>query len=117
MASLSAISKYPHKRLVCVFQPHTYSRTKAFLNDFANSLAMADLVILSDIYAAREKDNKEVSSEDIVNLLLKKGVEAYYINSFDNIENFLLTNLLPEDLCITMGAGDIVKVAEHLTGN
>lgn len=117
MASLSAILKYPHKRLVCVFQPHTYSRTKAFLNDFANSLAMADLVILSDIYAAREKDNKEVSSEDIVNLLLKKGVEAYYINSFDNIENFLLTNLLPEDLCITMGAGDIVKVAEHLTGN
>ena len=74
-------------------------------------------MVLADIYAAREKDNKEVSSADIAKLLEAGGKEVHYINSFDNIEKFLLENLRAGDLCITMGAGDIVKVAEHLIGN
>ena len=115
--ALDAVIKYPHERLVCVFQPHTYSRTKAFLDEFAEALSKADIVVLADIYAAREKDNKEVSSADIAKLLEAGGKEVHYINSFDNIEKFLLENLRAGDLCITMGAGDIVKVAEHLIGN
>lgn len=54
-ATLTAAKNYPHKRLVLCFQPHTYSRTKAFLEDFADVLSLADVVVLADIYAAREK--------------------------------------------------------------
>ncbi len=56
-ATLSAARNYPHKKLWCVFQPHTYTRTKAFMDEFAKALSMADEVILADIYAARETDN------------------------------------------------------------
>mgnify|MGYP002227626934 CR=1 FL=1 len=56
-ATLSAAKNYPHKKLWCVFQPHTYTRTKAFLDEFAQALSAADEVILADIYAARETDH------------------------------------------------------------
>ena len=55
-ATLEAAKNYPHERIVCVFQPHTYTRTKAFLEDFADALSLADIVVLADIYAARETD-------------------------------------------------------------
>lgn len=64
-ATLSAAKNYPHKKLWCVFQPHTYTRTKAFLDEFAQALSAADEVILADIYAARETDTLGVSSADI----------------------------------------------------
>lgn len=104
------------KRVICIFQPHTYTRTKAFLQEFADSLALADTVILAKIYPARETDTLGVSSDDIAKLLKVKGKEVYYIESFDDIETFLLENLKEGDMCITMGAGDIVKVGEKLLG-
>lgn len=113
-ATLEAAANYPHKRIVCVFQPHTYSRTKAFLNDFANALSLADVVVLADIYAARETDTLGVSSKDILAKLKNAGKEAYYFPSFSEIEKFLQKNCVNQDLLITMGAGDIVKVGEHL---
>lgn len=115
-ATLTAAEKYPHKRLVLVFQPHTYSRTKAFLDDFADVLSMADVVVLADIYAAREKNTIGVSSKDILTKLEEKGTECYYFPSFSEIENFLLENCVNGDLLITMGAGDIVNVGESLLG-
>lgn len=115
-ATLTAAQKYPHKRLVLVFQPHTYSRTKAFLNDFAEVLSMADVVVLADIYAAREKNTFGVSSRDIAEKLEKRGVDCHYFPSFSEIEKFLLKNCINGDLLITMGAGDIVNVGEHLLG-
>lgn len=115
-ATLTAAEKYPHKRLVLVFQPHTYSRTKAFLDDFADVLSMADVVVLADIYAAREKNTIGISSKDILTKLEKKGTECYYFPSFSEIENFLLENCVNGDLLITMGAGDIVNVGESLLG-
>lgn len=115
-ATLTAAANYPHKRLVLVFQPHTYSRTKAFLNDFADVLSMADVVVLADIYAAREQNTYGISSKDILNLLKEKGTDAYYFPTFDEIEKFLLKNCINGDLLITMGAGNVVEIGENLLG-
>ena len=115
-ATLHAAKNYPHKRLVLAFQPHTYSRTKAFLDDFADVLSMADVVVLADIYAAREKNTYGISSKDILEKLKDKGTECYYFPSFEEIEKFLLKKCINGDLLITMGAGDIVNVGEHLLG-
>lgn len=115
-ATLSAARNYPHRKLWCVFQPHTYTRTKAFLDQFAETLAAADEVILTDIYAARETDTLGVSSEDIVERIQRLGTKAHYIPSFDQVETFILENCMNGDVLITMGAGDIVKVGEKLLG-
>ena len=113
-ATITAAQNYPHDDLWIVFQPHTYSRTKAFLPEFAQALSKADHVILADIYAAREPDTGLVSSMDIVNLMKEAGADVYYFPSFEEIENFLLTVLKGHDLLITMGAGDVVKIGEEL---
>lgn len=115
-ATLTAAKNYPHKELWCVFQPHTYTRTHAFLKDFAKSLSLADKVVLSDIYAAREQNTLGISSKDLLVEIEKLGTEVYYFPSFDEIENFLLEKCMHGDLLITMGAGDILKVGEELLG-
>ena len=113
-ATLTAARNYPHGRIICVFQPHTYSRTKAFLSDFARVLSMADIVVLADIYAAREKNTIGISSKDLLAELQKNGQESYYFPSFDEIEKFLSENCINNDLLITMGAGDVYLIGEHL---
>ena len=115
-ATLTAAKNYPHDRIVLAFQPHTYSRTKAFLDDFAEVLSMADVVVLADIYAAREKNTYGISSKDILAKLKEKGCECYHFPSFEEIEKFLLKKCMHGDLLITMGAGDIVNVGENLLG-
>ncbi|MGN0297911.1 MAG: UDP-N-acetylmuramate--L-alanine ligase [Lachnospiraceae bacterium] len=113
-ATLKAANAYPHKHLWCVFQPHTYSRTKALFEEFVESLSAAEHVILANIYAARETDTLGVSSKQLAEELQKKGVLAYAFDSFEEIENFLLQNCVDGDLILTMGAGDIYKVGEAL---
>ena len=113
-ATLKAASNYPHRSLWCVFQPHTYSRTKAFLPDFAKALSLADHVVLADIYPARETDDLGISSNDLREELLKLGANCTYLPSFEEIEKFLLKNCINGDLLITMGAGDVVKIGENL---
>ena len=113
-ATLEAARQYPHREIWCVFQPHTYTRTKAFLPDFARSLSLADHVVLADIYAARETDTLGISSRDLLEELEKLGTDAYYFSSFSEIESFLLKKCLHGDLCITMGAGNVVNIAENL---
>lgn len=115
-ATLTAAENYPHERLVLVFQPHTYSRTKAFLDDFADVLALADVVVLADIFAAREQNTFGVSSKDILERLKAKGTEAYYFPSFEEIEKFLLKKCMNGDLLITMGAGNVVEIGEAILG-
>jgi UDP-N-acetylmuramate--alanine ligase len=97
-----------------VFQPHTYTRTRAFLKDFASSLALADQVILTDIYAARETDPGDISSRDLANELEKLGKNVHYFGSFEEVEKFILKNLVDGDLLITMGAGNVVEIGETL---
>ena len=113
-ATLTAAANYPHKRLILAFQPHTYSRTKAFLDDFARVLSAADVVVLADIYAAREKNTYGISSKDLLEKLKENGTECYYFPNFDEIEQFLSKKCMNGDLLITMGAGDIVNVGEDL---
>ena len=113
-ATLASTKHYPHNRVWCVFQPHTYSRTKALLKDFAKALSAADIVVLADIYAAREKDVFGISSKDLAAEIEKLGKKCYYFPSFEEIEKFLQKNCINEDLLITMGAGDIYKVGEAL---
>ena len=113
-ATLKAASNYPHKSLWCVFQPHTYTRTKAFLSEFAKALRLADHVVLADIYAARETDTFGISSKDLRDEILRQGGQCTYLPSFSSIENFILENCITGDLLITMGAGDVVKIGENL---
>lgn len=113
-ATLQAAKNYPHKTIWCVFQPHTYSRTKAFLPEFAQALSHADKLVLADIFAAREKDTLGISSQTLQAEIEKLGHECYYFPTFDEIENFLLENCTKDDLLITMGAGDVVKIGESL---
>lgn len=116
-ATLNSAREYPHDQLWIVFQPHTYTRTKAFLPQFADVLSEADHVILADIFAAREPDTGLVSSMDIVNLLKEKGCDVHYFPTFHEIEDYLLSHVHGHDLLITMGAGDIVAVAEDLVNS
>lgn len=113
-ATLTTAANYPHNTLWCAFQPHTYTRTKNFLKDFATSLSLADKIILADIYAAREKDPGDISSQNLADELQKLGKEVYYLPDFDSIEKFILKNLVDGDLLITMGAGNIVDIGEDL---
>ena len=115
-ATLQATTEVPHNELYLVFQPHTYSRTSALFDDFVNVLTAAKHIILPDIYEAAGRDpaNRNVHSTDLQRELLARGCDCHYFPTFDEIEKFLLKNLSPKDLLITMGAGDVVKIAEKL---
>lgn len=113
-ATLTAAAKYPHNHLWCVFQPHTYSRTRALLPEFAKALSHAENVVLADIYAAREKDPGDISSRTLQAELKKLGCNAHYFPSFDEIEKYLSEKCIDGDLLITMGAGDVVNIGEDL---
>lgn len=115
-ATLTSARSYTDKTLWCVFQPHTYSRTRKHLKEFARALSIADRIVLADIYAAREKDPGDISSLDLAEEIRKYGKDVNYFSSFDEIESFLLENCINGDLLITMGAGDIVTVGESLLG-
>ena len=116
-ATLAAAKNFPHKETWCVFQPHTYSRTKALLADFAEALKAADHVVLADIYAARETDTLGISSKNLQEEIVKRGGDCRFFHSFSEIEIFLLQSCNPGDLLITMGAGDVYRVGEELLGN
>ena len=113
-ATLKAARNYPHQTLWCVFQPHTYTRTKAFLPEFAQALSLADKVILADIYPARETDTLGISSRSLQEIIVNSGTECHYFPSFEEIQKFILENCAPGDLLITMGAGDVVNIGENL---
>ncbi|QIB28043.1 UDP-N-acetylmuramate--L-alanine ligase [Caloranaerobacter azorensis] len=116
-ATLNATKKLPHNKIWCVFQPHTYTRTKALLNEFSESFYDADNVIITDIYAAREKDTGLIHSKDLVDLLINKGIKSLYIDNFKDIVDYLLKQANEGDIILTVGAGDIYKVAEMLLDN
>ena len=113
-ATIEAAKKYPHRKLWIVFQPHTYSRTAALLDDFAGALSQADEIVLADIYAAREKNTIGISSDDLRKHMLEQNTNVYYIPKFEDIEAFLLQHVEEGDVLITMGAGDIYKVGDDL---
>lgn len=116
-AALSAAKKFPHNRIFCVFQPHTYSRTITLFDEFSDSFFQTDTLLLADIYAAREKDSGIITSDILGNKIREKGVNCKNFHSFNEITRFLKSELRDGDLLLTVGAGDIYKVGEMYLGN
>jgi UDP-N-acetylmuramate--alanine ligase len=114
---IGAREAYPGKKIKVIFQPHLYSRTKAHLETFAESLALADSIHVADIYPAREPFDKTISSKDIVDLLQKINTNSFYEPDFDKIADKVGRLTGPGDLIITMGAGETDKIAEALILN
>lgn len=111
-ATLKAAKNLNARKLWCVFQPHTYSRTKFLLDEFSVAFADADQVIVADIYAAREADNGEIHASILTDRINAVEKKAQYISGFDDIADYLDKNVEPGDLVITMGAGDINKTGD-----
>lgn len=115
-ATLSAAKNVRHNKLWVVFQPHTYTRTKALFDDFVNAFTDADELIVTDIYAAREKDIYNISSYKLIQSIKERHPElkANYVSDFEDIARYLKRNAVKDDIVITMGAGDVYKVGEML---
>ena len=97
-----------------VFQPHTYSRTKNLLDDFAKALLNFDHVIVTDIYAAREQNTYNISSLDLVNRVKDFGKNAVYIKDFAEIAKYIRDNVKNNDLVLTLGAGTVTEVGPKI---
>ena len=109
-ALLDAVEPLGYRRIIVVFQPHTYSRTNALFDDFVEQLHRPDMTILAEIYAAREQNTIGISARDIS----KEIPNSMYFDSFDEIEKSLRWTAAPGDIILTVGAGDIYKVGENL---
>lgn len=115
-ATLSAAKNKNAHKIWCIFQPHTYSRTKALLSEFASAFTNADNVIITDIYAAREKNTGEIHSKNLVDEINKTSRNAIYMASFDEIAEYVKKNAVSGDIVLTVGAGDIYNVGEKIVG-
>ncbi|MFA4858484.1 MAG: UDP-N-acetylmuramate--L-alanine ligase [Candidatus Margulisiibacteriota bacterium] len=114
MTLQAARLSFPLARLVCVFQPHRYTRTAYFYKEFGAAFADADLVIITDVYSAGEKAIDGVSGQMIVDEMKKNGKEIFYIPRKEKIAEFLLGKVEANDLVLVAGAGDINTVAREL---
>lgn len=115
-ATLSAARNVKHNKLWLIFQPHTYTRTKALFDEFVDAFMDTDVVILTDIYAAREKDVYNISSYKLVNAIKAKHPEkpVYYVKDFEDIAKYIEKFAGKDDIVMTMGAGDVYKVGDML---
>ena len=116
-AVAKALNNIKYNQSWIIFQPHTYSRTKLLLNDFADALSNFDNVILLDIYAAREKNNLEISSNDLANKMKEIGKDALYIPDFDKAINYIKENIENNDIIITLGAGTVTNIGPMILKN
>ncbi|MBU1146122.1 UDP-N-acetylmuramate--L-alanine ligase [Patescibacteria group bacterium] len=110
----AARQKYPDRRIWCVFHPHTFTRTKALLADFAKSFGAVDKTIVIDIYGSTREQAGGVSSGELVELIKKEGKDALYIPTIPEAADFLAKEVKSGDIVITMGAGDVWRVGELL---
>ncbi len=108
----AAKERYPERRVWAVFQPHTYSRTKALLSEFAASFGDADQVVITDIYPARETDDLGISSQELLAIMNHPGAD--YVGALSDVVSMLSQRLRGGDLLITLGAGDIYEVGEEV---
>jgi UDP-N-acetylmuramate--alanine ligase len=116
-ATLQAVrERYMPQKLWCVFQPHQHSRTRFLLEDFARSFSAADEVVVPDIYFVRdsEREREKISASDLVEHITDQGGRARYVGAFDEIVELLAAQAQPNDVVMTMGAGNIWKVADEL---
>jgi UDP-N-acetylmuramate--alanine ligase len=113
-ATLSGVKSGWRRRVVCVFQPHLYSRTRDFYEDFGKSFLLADLLVVTDVYPAREEPVQGITGELIANAAKQFGhKEVHYVQDKKNVSDYLLKIVKRGDIVITMGAGDITKFANE----
>ena len=115
IATAKSLMNKKYNKSWVVFQPHTYSRTKNLLDDFAKALLNFDNIIVLDIYAAREKNTYEISSKDLVDKIISLGKDAKYIPDFDKCVEYLKSNVQEGDIVLTLGAGTVTKIGPMLT--
>jgi len=113
-STLNAARANSINKLWCVFQPHTFSRTKAFLKEFSEAFDEADNIIILDIYPAREKNDGTIHSKDLVELIKKRGKYVLYAESFEKAQKIITSQCKPQDMLITMGAGNVNLVGENI---
>lgn len=113
-ATLKAAKAFPHNKIRCVFQPHTYSRTRTLWNDFVSAFDDADELILTHIYAAREKYDGVTNPDKLAEEIAARGINAKYMDSFDEIEEYLRKTAAENDIIFTMGAGDVTNIGTAL---
>ena len=115
-ATPKAAKNVRHNKLWLIFQPHTYTRTKALFDEFVDAFGDTDAVILTDIYAAREKDIYNISSYKLMTAMRNRHpeMEVYYVKDFEDIVRYIRKVAGKDDIVMTMGAGDIYKVGEML---
>ncbi len=113
-ATVEAAANLPHRKLYIVFQPHTYSRTKIFLDRFSSAFTGADEVIIADIYAAREPYDSTIPTSLVAEKISKNGTPAKAISGNENISRYLKENLKENDIAVIMGAGDVFKIYDLL---
>ncbi len=109
-ATSTAVKNKKYNESWVIFQPHTYSRTKNHLDDFADSLIDFDNIIILDIYAAREKNTFNISSEDLVEKIASKGKNSIYLPDFDDVVSYIKSNVKENDIIITLGAGTVTQI-------
>lgn len=114
LATAHSLSQKQHRQSWAVFQPHTYSRTKNLLDDFAKALLNFDNVIIADIYAAREDNIYGISSQDLVDKLASYGKKALYVPSFEQIVKYLREHTIKNDIVLTIGAGTVTNIGPML---
>lgn len=112
-AALAAAQNVKHNKTWCVFQPHTYSRTRFLFDEFSQSFADADEVLVADIFAARETDDGTVNSKQLAESIAKHGVVAQYVGNFTSITEYLKQHCHAGDLIMTIGAGDVYQIGEN----
>ena len=114
LATAKALMNKKYNKSWVVFQPHTYSRTKLLLNDFAKALLNFDNIIILDVYAAREQNTYGVSSKDLVTAIKNLGKDAKYIPNFDKCIQYLKDNVKENDIILTQGAGTVTNIGKML---
>lgn len=111
--------RFPKQKIVCIFQPHTYSRTKKLFEEFSSSFLSADIVVITDIYASlRESKDESVSSEMLVGAIRKLQQDVFYLSKLSSVVEYIKRQQYGKDVVvITMGAGDVYKIADSLINN
>ena len=113
-ATANAIKNKVYNESWVIFQPHTYSRTKFLLNEFAEAVSNFDNIIVLDIYAAREQNTYNISSEDLIKEINYLGKKAIYIPDFENVVSYIKENIKENDIIITLGAGTVTNIGPML---
>jgi len=114
MTTLSTAKEKTSGRVIAVFEPHTYSRTITLFDKFKEAFYDADIVLLADIYAAREKDDGIISSDMLADALVKNNVNAKNLHTLESIAKHIHEIIKPDDIILTIGAGTITKLSDLL---